>query len=412
MSVNPEVTYLPESAILEAADRFETPFFLYEEKKLRANCRTLKQAFEKVFSSFKPLFAVKANPNPQLLKIIMDEGFGFDASSTSEAWLAQKLGARGMYTGNYTLRDEFVMAMEAGLIINLDDISLLPMMESLGMPETLSFRINPGIGKGGKENIVLAGPDAKFGVAREKATEAFRQAKALGVKHFGMHIMTGSNVLDDRYFYKVVEKQLEIAAEIRDTTGIEIEFLNLGGGFGVPYRPEEESLDLVPLAQGIREVFDRQIERFGLNEPTIMVEPGRFIGATAGWLVTHVNAIKDSYKKYVGVDACSNDMPRPSIYDAYHYVSVLNGETKKETVSVVGRICENSDQFAKDRELPLCNVGDVVAIHHCGAHAFAMGHNYNGQTRHAEYLLTLDGELRQIRRAETLDDLFSTVTFD
>ncbi len=412
MSVNPEVTYLPRAAILDAADRFETPFFLYEEKKLRANCQTLKNAFESVFSSFEPLFAVKANPNPQLLKIIMDEGFGFDASSYSEAWLAKKLGASGMYTGNYTLREEFAMALEAGLIVNLDDLDLLPMLEKLGVPETLSFRINPGIGKGGKENIVLAGPDAKFGVHRKKACEAFAKVRDLGVKRFGMHMMTGSNVLDEQYFYEIVAKQLEIAAEIRDSTGIEIEFLNLGGGFGVPYRPEEESLDLKPLAKGIREVFDRQRERFDLHEPTIMVEPGRFIGATAGWLVTRVNSIKDSYKKFVGVDACSNDMPRPSIYDAYHYVTALNEETEKESVSVVGRICENSDQFAKDRELPVCRVGDVLAIHNCGAHAYAMGHNYNGQLKHAEYLLTLDGSIRRIRRAETLDDLFSTVTFD
>jgi len=408
--VNKEVLYLPREKIREASLRFETPFFLYEERVLRQNCRRVKESFDKRFADFRPLFAVKANPNPDILRIVIEEGFGFDASSLSEAWLAKRLKASGMYTGNYTTEQEFRMAKQAGLILNLDDVSLLPAIERIGVPSMLSFRINPGQGKGGMKSLVLAGKDAKFGVPFQQAPEAYRLAQALGVKRFGMHMMTGSNVLEERYFGTIVQKLLEVVAAVRDEAGVEIEILNMGGGLGVPYRPEHKSLDLDKLVRLVHEVVVRKCQRHGLRSPAIMIEPGRFIGATAGWLVSRVVALKDGYKKYVGLDASSNDMPRPSIYDAYHHLSVLNGERKKERVSVVGRICENNDQFARDRLLPICRVGDLLAIHNCGAHAYAMGHNYNGHPRHAEVLLTLDGTFRKIRRAETLKDLFRTVS--
>lgn len=408
--MNPEVTYYPKKGVEKAVEKFPTPFFLYEESKLRENCQRFREAFRKFFPDFEPLFAVKANPNPEILKIIHDEGFGGDCASESEAWICEKLGMKGMYTGNYTTEKEFEFVLEKDLILNLDDVSMLPTVAKLGMPETLSFRVNPGVGKATLESNVFAGPDAKYGVPFEKAPEAYRRAKELGVKHFGIHMMTGSNVpMEERdYFEKIVEKLFEIIAAVRDEVGIEIEFINIGGGFGVPYKPEEESLDIEEVAKSVRGAFDRSCAKYGLREPKLMAEPGRWISANMGWLVTKVSVIKDSYKKFVGVDVSSNDMPRPAIYGAYHHISVVDAEEREmENVNVVGRLCENSDQFAKDRSLPACEVGDTIVIHNCGGHARSMGHNYNGRPRNAEYLLEMDGNLRQIRKAETIEDLFN-----
>jgi diaminopimelate decarboxylase len=262
------------------------------------------------------------------------------------------------------------------------------------------------------ESCVFAGPNAKYGVPLEKASEAYAKAKEIGVKHFGIHTMTGSNVPTEEstYFANIVRKLFEIIAEIKERVGIEIEFINIGGGFGVPYRPEEESLNIDEIAASIKKVFDEQCEKYNLKPPKLIAEPGRWIAANAGWLVGKVNVIKDSYKKFVGIDASSNDMPRPSIYGAYHHASVIQQKPnpEKETVSVVGRICENNDQLAKDRELPKMEIGDTVVIHNCGAHAYAMGHNYNGRPRHAEYLIEKDGNIRKIRREETIEDLYET----
>lgn len=419
--INQQVIYFPKKAVMRAVEKFETPFFIYEERRLRENCQRFKKAFQKYFpgregqAGFQPLYAVKANNNPEILKIILDEGFWFDCSSESEAWIAQKIGGKGMYTGNYTSADTLKFAKKCGLILNLDDIGNVDSLSKIGVPEVLSFRINPGIGKGAMESVVTAGPDAKFGVPFEKAVEAYRAARAAGVKKFGIHMMTGSNILDEEYFAKIVERLFEIVARVRDEADIEIEFMNIGGGFGVPYRPEEKSLDIELIAKSVREVFDNSCKKFGLKEPQLMAEPGRYVTADAGWLVGKVVAIKDGYKKFVGIDASSNDMPRPSIYGAYHYVTVVKkgGQAvpwnELEKISIVGSICENNDQFAKDRELPACEIGDIVVIHNCGGHAYAMGHNYNGKLRHAEYLVAANGDLRMIRRAETIKDLYKTV---
>lgn len=282
-------------------------------------------------------------------------------------------------------------------------------LDEVGVPETLSFRINPGMGSGDRESNVLAGPDAKFGVPFEKAAAAYAAARDKGVKRFGIHMMTGSNTLDVRFFSHSVEKLFEIVAVIKRETGIEIDFMNIGGGFGVPYRPEESSLDLDAVAAGIRAVFDASCAKFGLKEPVLYAEPGRFIAADMGFLVGTVRVIKEGYKKFIGIDAAANDMPRPSIYDAYHHVSVIPANSAprgEEVVSVVGGICENNDQFAKDRLLPECRVGDLVVIHNSGGHAYAMGHNYNGRTRHAEYLFQRDGTIKKIRDAERIEDLY------
>lgn len=409
-SMNPRVVDLPSRAIEEALERIETPFYIYDEKKIRSHCRELVRAFERRFEAFEPLYAVKANTNPAILEIIYSEGWGGDCSSEAEAWITRKLGASGMYTGNYTTEAEYRLVRECGLLINLDDVSMLPMVERNGVPEFLSFRINPGIAKGGMESLVFAGEDAKFGVPLEQVEEAYRGALELGVKRFGIHAMTGSNVLDEEYFRLVALKLLEVAGSLKRSLGIDFERLNLGGGFGVPYRPDEEELDLDRVAAGVRAAYDEQCPRYGLGEPILMVEPGRWVMADCGWLVATVHVVKRGHKTFAGVDAGMNDLPRPSIYDAYHHITLLGKPLERlEPTNIVGRLCENNDQFARDRLLPPIDVGDRVVIHNAGAHCYAMSHNYNNRLRCAEYLLTADGRLRKIRRAETFEDLFKTV---
>ncbi len=407
---NPDVLYLPEAAILKAADRFPTPFFLYEERRLRDNCRRFKDVFCRYFPDFSPLYAIKANTNPTLLKIIFSEGYGADASSEAEAWITNRLGATGVYSGNYTTEAEFRYVLKLkNFLINLDDISMLPTLSRLGMPDFLSFRVNPGISEGGMKSLLLAGPDAKYGVPPKDVTAAFRRARALGVKRFGIHMMTGSNVLNERYFHDITFKLLEIAGQAHRKLGITFERLNIGGGFGVPYRPEQQSLNLDEVARGVRRAYDVQCAKHNLPPPILMAEPGRYITADAGWLVARVHVVKNSFKRFAGIDAGMNDLPRPAIYDAYHHISVLCARKgARRRISVVGRLCENNDQFARDRMLPPLKPGDLLAIHNAGGHSYAMGHNYNNRLRSAEALLSLNGSLRRIRRAETIADLFKT----
>lgn len=409
--INPNVVYLPTRTIQRAARQFPTPFFIYEENRIRANCRQFRQTFCRYFPKFTPLFAVKANTNPALLRIIFEEGFGADASSEAEAWITRRLGATGMYTGNYTTAAELRFVLKSGnFMVNLDDISILPTLREIGIPAFLSFRVNPGISQGGMKSLFLAGPDAKFGIPAHAIVQAYRQAKAMGIRRFGIHAMTGSNVLDERYFITVAEKLLDIAGKVKKATGIDFECLNVGGGFGVPYRPEQPSLNLEQVARGIRQVFNRQCKRYGLREPILMAEPGRWIMANTAWLIGRVHVIKHSFKTFVGIDTGMNDLPRPAIYDAYHHITVIGKPTRgrKEKVNVVGRLCENNDQFAKDRRLPTIAIGDLLAIHNAGAHAYAMGHNYNNRLRSAEILISRRGGLKKIRRAETIRDMFRT----
>lgn len=406
--MNQDVIYYPRQTIIKTAKKNATPFFLYDEKRWRANCRRFTMAFKKFFPDFQPLFAVKANPNPTLLQITTAEGFGLDCSSQAEVWLAKKLKAFGMHTGNYTTTDELKYVIkQSKLILNLDDTSQITTVKKIGPPSTISFRINPGISKGGMISLYTAGPNAKFGVPFERASEAYAQAKKIGIKHFGIHMMTGSNILEEKYFYNITVKLLAIIALISQKTGIEIEFMNIGGGFGVPYKPKEKSLNIEKIAGYVYRAFKEQSNRLKIKPPRLMAEPGRYISADAGWLIGRVTVIKDSYKKFVGLDAASNDLPRPAIYGAYHHATVINHSKKTERVTLVGSICENNDQLARDRLLPKCAPGDLVAIHNAGGHSYAMGHNYNGKIRHAEYLWRLNGKINQIRKAETIKDLFS-----
>jgi diaminopimelate decarboxylase len=410
--MNPDVIRYPAEAIQRVLTRYPTPFFLYEEKVIRRNCQRLTAAFARRFPQFRPLFAVKANANPHILRIILDEKFDLDCSSPSEVWLSQRLGAKGMHTGNYPTEDELRDIIRAdNLVLNLDDVSLIDTVQKIGTPSFVSLRINPGITAGSMESLLLAGKDAKFGVPWEQTVDAYRRLRQAGVQRFGMHMMTGSNVLDPKYFATVAHKLMTIATSVKRDLGIDIECLNIGGGFGVAYRPEESTLDLDVVAAGVRQAIDEVCNQGGMNMPTLMVEPGRLIVADAGFLVTRVHAIKDGYKRFIGVDAGMNDFPRPSVYGAYHHVSVLGKDNvePRHPVNVVGRLCENNDQFARDRLLPPISVGDVVVLHNAGAHCYAMAHNYNGRTRCAEHLLTGQGDFKTIRRAETVEDLFRTV---
>lgn len=413
VTVNPEVVRYPAAAIRKAVGQLPTPFFLYEEAQIRANCRDFCSAFGSHFDGFTPLFAVKANPNPHVLKVVLDAGFGLDCSSRSEVWLARRLGAFGMHTGNYTSEEELRYVLESEkVLLNLDDLSLLDPVAKIGCPEFLSFRINLGISSADLESNLLAGPKAKFGVPLEQAVEAYSEARDAGASRFGIHVMTGSNVTDEGYFPTVAERLWEVVARIHAELGIDFEYMNIGGGFNVPYRPTEPSHSLDRIAEKVAAVFERQAAANGMEAPRLMVEPGRRILADAGFLVSRVTAVKDGYRRYAGLDASANDMPRPFIYGAYHHASVLDRETgvDDQPVTLVGSICENSDRFTDERLLPKLEVGDVVVLHNCGAHAHSMGFNYNGKLRHAEYLLREDGSLDEIRRSETLDDLFATVS--
>ena len=376
MRINKDVIYLPKGKIKEAVKTYPTPFFIYEEKRLRDNCRRFKDAFRKYFPDFVPLYAVKANPNPHILRIVKSEGFGADASSPSESYLARKLRMKGMYTGNYTTAQELKAAKKARLILNLDDISNLSFLKEIGVPKVLSFRINPGIGKATEKSNVFAGPDAKYGVPHEKAAEAYKKAKALGVKKFGIHIMTGSNVPieDQGYFANIVTKLLKIIADIKKKAGVEIAIMNIGGGFGVPYRPEEKSLDIEKIAKSLRNVMDKECKKLGIKEPQLWVEPGRFITADMGWLIGKVTVIKDGYKKFVGIDAASNDMPRPSIYNAYHHATIVEiaAQHSPHILNVHGRTIEQTQEIRRHVEVEQLGVFHIahtlIVTNHQGHH--------------------------------------------
>lgn len=414
--INKKVTRFPENAIQRSVETFNTPFFLYEEEQIRSNCKQFTETFGKYFENFTPLYAVKANSNPHVVSVIIDEGFGLDCSSPSELMLAKHFNAFGMHTGNYLTSNEIKDVLNAeNMLLNLDDISQIEVMKDIAVPEFISFRINPDITKGGMESLMFAGKDAKFGIPWQDALQAYARAKELGVTKFGIHMMTGSNVLEEDYFIKITQKLFQVMTLINKELGIEFEYMNIGGGFGVPYLPTELNLDFEKIAFGLRKTFNEFLERTGMQEPKLMVEPGRSIMADAGFLITNVQAIKNGYSKFVGVDAGMNDLPRPAIYNAYHHISTLNQteSTNTQNISVVGRLCENNDQFAKNRLLPEIEIGSTLIIHNAGAHAFAMGHNYNGRTRSDEYLVQTNNSFKHIRRAETVTDLFKhIVDFD
>lgn len=397
-------------------ETYETPFYLYDEKAIRENMRRFTKAFS-IFPAFKEYFAVKACPNPYIMKILKSEGCGADCSSLPELILAENAGMLGeevMFTSNETPAKEYVYANLKGNIINLDDITHIDFLENaLGaLPELISFRYNPGPLKEG--NALIGKPEeAKYGLTREQIFEAYKICKERGVKRFGLHTMVASNELNPDYFVETAQLLFTLAAELKEKVGISIEFVNLGGGIGIPYRPEQVAVDYDYVAQGIKAAYDKIVLPAGLDPLKLCWECGRPITGPYGWLVTRALHQKHIYREYIGVDASMADLMRPGMYDAYHEVTVSGKEAapKTETYDVVGSLCENCDKFAVQRQLPKIDNGDLLIIHDAGAHGRAMGFNYNAKLRCGEVLLREDGSVVQIRRKETVDDYFATLDF-
>lgn len=394
---------------------YPTPFHIYDEKAIRKNARELLDAFSWA-PGFKEFFAVKAAPNPYLMKLLKEEGFGADCSSLPELMLAEKCGITGeeiMFSSNNTPPEEFKKASELGAVINLDDITHIETLkEAAGFPEIISFRFNPGPAREG--NAIIGKPEeAKYGLTEEQLFEAYRIAKDLGTKRFGLHVMLASNELNPEYFVETASMLFNLAIKIKEESGVRLEFVNLGGGFGIPYKPEDKPLDIKYIADRIKSIYDSIIKPSGLDPLKIFMECGRIITGPYGYLVTRVIHRKNTYKNYIGVDACMAHLMRPAIYGAYHHITVLDKEDAPAVnkYDVTGSLCENNDKFAIDRELPEISIGDIIVIHDSGAHGHAMGFNYNGKLRSAELLLKENGEVVQIRRAETPEDYFATLDF-
>jgi len=403
--------------IQEIKKSFPTPFHLYQEKELVDHAKRFQQAFS-VFPGFKEYFAVKATPNPIILKLLKDAGLGADCSSLAELILSEKVGITGeqiMFTSNDTELHEFAKAKELGAIINLDDIKHIDFIhEGLGLPELLCFRYNPGPLREG--NAIIGDPkEAKYGFTREHLFEGYQRCKELGVQRFGLHTMVISNELNPDFFVETAVMLFELVAEIKEKLDIDIEFVNLGGGIGVAYKPEDTPVDYDYVAQKVMEQYQKLISPLNRDaELKIYMECGRVITAPYDYLITDVIHMKHTYKDYVGTNATMANLMRPGMYGAYHHITVLGKENNAcdHTYDVTGSLCENNDKFAVDRDLPEVEVGDVIAIHDAGAHGHSMGFNYNGKLRSAELLLREDGSVLQIRRAETLDDYFATLDFE
>jgi diaminopimelate decarboxylase len=389
---------------------------VYDEEAIRQNARRILRAFS-IFPSFKEHYAVKALPNPFILKILSGEGFGADCSSLPELLLADMAGIRGeaiMFSSNETPAREYQAARDLGAVINLDDITHIDYLEkTAGMPELISCRYNPGPLKEG--NAIIGKPEeAKYGFTREQIIRGFAMLRDKGAKRFALHTMVASNELNGDYHIETARLLFELAAEIREKTGIALEFVNLGGGVGIPYRPDQEALDYEVLARGIRKAYDEIIVPAGLDPLGIRVEWGRTVTGPYGWLVARAIHRKSIYREYIALDACMSDLMRPALYGAYHHISIPGKETAEatETYDVVGSLCENNDKFAIQRKLPKIETGekgDLVVIHDAGAHGRAMGFNYNGKLRCGELLLRSDASILQIRRPETVEDYFATL---
>jgi diaminopimelate decarboxylase len=410
-----KTTPFSKPQIESIAVRYPTPFYLYDERAIRANVRTLQHAFA-WSAGFQEYFAVKALPNPFILQILRAEGLGADCSSLPELLLAEYAGLRGeqiMFSSNDTPASEFQAARRLGAIINLDDISHLDYLEQhAGLPKLLSFRYNPGRLRAGND-IIGRPEEAKFGLTRAQLFEAYAQAHARGVRRFGLHAMFASNELDPHYFVETAAMLFDLVGEIVETLGITCEFVNIGGGIGIPYRPEQPQVDLQLVSAGIAQAYQAQIVDRGRAPLKLFMECGRVITGPYGYLISRVRHIKRTYKQFVGMDACMADLMRPGMYGAYHHITVLGKEQRapESLYDVTGSLCENNDKFAIDRLLPAIEVGDLLAFHDAGAHGQSMGFNYNGKLRPAELLLRPDGTIRPIRRAETPADYFATLDF-
>lgn len=409
----------------EIAAKYPTPFHIYDAKAIRANAKRLKKAFS-WNKGFREYFAVKAAPNPELMKLLKEFDFGSDCSSMAELVLAERVGNTGdkiMFTSNDTPAEEFKKAWELNAIINLDDIThwdfLYDSIENFDsqVSAQADFRVfccryNPGPLKGG--NAIIGKPEeAKYGFTREQLFECYAKMKEAGVKRFGLHTMVASNELDPDYIIDTAKMLFTLVGEIHDELGIDFEFINIGGGIGIPYKPDQKAMDLEYVGEGIEKAYEELVEKKGLKPLKLFMECGRSITGPYGYLVSRVRHIKNTYRLYAGLDACMSNLMRPALYGAYHEIIVPGKEESGNTsvYDVTGSLCENNDKFAIQRLLPVMERGDLVVICDAGAHGHAMGFQYNGKLRSAELLLEDDGSVRMIRRAETLDDYFATLNF-
>ncbi len=403
--------------MLELASHMETPFYLYDETAIIEHARR----FRKLFSwapGFCNYYAVKACPNPAILKLLAQEGFGADCSSLPELLLSKASGITGkkiMFTSNDTPSEEFKAAYEAGAIINLDDITHIEALEqAVGtLPDTICFRYNPGPDRTG--NAIIGNPvEAKYGVTTSQIVDCYKIMKEKGVKHFGLHTMVASNELDGTYIVETARMLFDLAIRIQKEAGVRIEFIDMGGGIGIPYRPDQEVMDLAKVSSEMQELYQGMIVPAGLDPLQIVFECGRVMTGPYGYLVSKVLHVTKKYKDYVGLDASMANLMRPALYGSYHHITVVGKDKMPcdHTYDVTGSLCENNDKFAIDRKLPEVKKGDVVVIHDAGAHGHSMGFNYNGKLRCAEYMLKRDGSVVMIRKAQTCDDYFSTLRFD
>ena len=420
--MNQKKPFVTKEQAEEIVKQFPTPIHLYDEKGIRENARRLYQAFS-WNKGFKEYFAVKATPTPRILQILKEEGCGVDCSSYTELMMSEACGFSGndiMFSSNDTPAEDFALAAKLGATINFDDITHIPFLEKVigHIPERVSCRFNPG-GifqlTDSKEGFqVMDNPgDAKYGMTRAQMTEAYKMLVEKGAKEFGMHAFLASNTISNDYYPALARILFKVAVELKEETGAHIKFINLSGGVGVPYRPEQSANDIMVIGEGVRKAYEEILVPAGMGDVEIYTELGRYMLAPYGCLLTRAVHEKNTYKNYVGVDACAVNLMRPAMYGAYHHITVLGKEDVvcDHKYDVVGSLCENSDKFAIDRMLPEIETGDLLAIHDTGAHGFSMGYNYNGKLRSAEILLKEDGSAEMIRRAETPEDYFATFDF-
>ena len=414
---NDDDLFFNNAEINEIIKKYPTPFHIYDEKSIRENAKKLYDAFS-WSKGFKNYFAVKACPNPYIVNILREEGCGADCSSLPELIIAEKVGIKGnsiMFTSNDTPANEYKKAFDLGAVINLDDITHISFLEkNAGIPDIISFRYNPGPLRKTQEGNVIGNPEeAKYGLTRDQLFEAYKIMKEKGVERFGLHTMIASNELNQSAFIQTADMLFDLIREISEKLKITFEFINLGGGIGIPYKPEQKAIDLKELGESVRKSYVEKIEDSGVSPVKIFMENGRVMTGPYGYLITRAIHEKHIYKEYIGVDACMANLMRPGMYGAYHHITVLGKEDAPHDhkYDIVGSLCENNDKFAIDRQLPEIKNGDILAIHNTGAHGYAMGFNYNGKLRSAELLKKIDGSMELIRRAETTKDYFATFDF-
>lgn len=400
----------------EITAKYPTPFHIYDEKGIRENARNLKKAFS-WNKGFKEYFAVKATPNPFLLKLLYEEGCGMDCSSLTELMLSEALGIVGediMFSSNATPAEEFVKAKELNAVINLDDFTHIDFLDkTVGIPEIISCRFNPG-GLFKISNNIMDNPgDAKYGFTKDQMIEGFKKLLSLGAREFGIHSFLASNTVSNEYYPVLAKILFELAVELKEKTGAHIKFINLSGGIGIPYKPDQPANDIMEIGEGVRIAFEETLVPAGMGDVEIYTELGRYMLAPYGHLVATALHEKHIYKEYIGLDACAVNLMRPAMYGAYHHITVMGKENElcDHQYDITGSLCENNDKFAIDRMLPKIDLGDLVVIHDTGAHGSSMGYNYNGKLKSAELLLKEDGSVQLIRRAEEPKDYFATFDF-